>query len=270
MTIPPARLSLAECIIKRIQSEQITPTPKLYFRLINAAFWTIFWLSLVLGSIATTMIIYSVNELGFDLLPQSAITYWFRMLPVYWVGLFLVFTAVAMLGFQQTKKGYRISFLSLMLCNLGASLFLGANMYFFGGGDFLEYGVQTLVDQSQSIEQHKIILWDRPRQGVLAGTIIAVRDKQCWIRSFRDEIWELKLPESSLNPVIGLPVRVTGKVVDDSVFEVETLAYWQVNPWERRRLDFGSSHLRPSMVHSIHQQPMREAPRLLQKFIRQD
>jgi hypothetical protein len=264
------RSSLAECIIKRIQTEQIAPTPKLYFQLRNAIFWTVFWLCLAFGVLATTMIIYSVNELGFDLLPHSALQYWFRILPVYWVGFFLVFTAIAMLGFQKTKQGYKISFLSLMLCNFGASLFLGSNIYFWGGGDVLDFAVESIVDTYQSMEQRKIILWDRPRQGVLAGTIIAVRDERFWIRSFRNQIWELSLPENSQVPVIGLSVRVTGKIIDSTLFDVETLSYWQVDPWQRVRFDLDRKHrYKPYFIQSAQETPMT-SPRLLQKFIQQD
>jgi hypothetical protein len=247
--------------------QNIQPKPKWYFRLRNSIFWTIFWLSLCFGSLATTMIIYSVHELGFSLVPTSILQYTFLVLPFYWVLLFIVFSIVALLGFQKTKQGYKISLLSLVFCNVGASLFLGANIYFWGGVDILDYTVDNLAISYQSLEQQKMILWDRPRQGLLSGTVIAVKDNRYWIKSFRNQIWELQLPKDIFKPIIGSSVRIKGSMIDSRLFDVETLAYWHVDPWNRLHFKPERPRIRPHFVQPHINFPQENDLDVLQKML---
>lgn len=157
-----------------------------------------------------------------------------------------------------------------MICNLGASLFLGSNIYFWGGADILDYFIENAVNNHESIEQRKVVLWDRPRQGLLAGEIIAVKDGRCWIRSFRGQIWELQFATTSFTPVLGLPVRVTGQIIDSSTFLVEKVTYWQVDPWNRVRLDFPRDEPRPLLMFSSQNLPLNNDQDLLQKLLQQE
>lgn len=263
----PLPSALAETIINRIQEQQICHRPKWCFQIRNIFFWSLFWISLFIGSLGTTMLIYAVNELGVAALPPSLLHYTFSTLPFYWAVLFLLFTGLALLGFQKTKHGYKISFLSLILCNLGASLFLGSNIYFFGGGDILDYTVDNLVQTYQSMDQRRIILWDRPRQGILAGTIIAHQDGRCWIKSLRNQIWELDLKNiEKFTPVTGLAVRVNGSITNSNTFFVEDIQYWQFNPWQRKPFIIKQNE-RPSLFMGSY--PLKNNPEFLQKVLEQ-
>jgi hypothetical protein len=127
--------------LKQIKDNNIKLKPRWYFVTKNYFIWTIFGISIILGSLAFSMILFMVKQLDWDIyhyMGDSFLKTIFISLPYLWLIFLILFTGVAYYNFIRTKRGYRFKFISILLISLIISIILGTGFYFNGFSERLE------------------------------------------------------------------------------------------------------------------------------------
>jgi hypothetical protein len=77
-------------------------------------------------------------------------------------------------------------------------------------------------------------MWNKPKEGYLAGEIVFSAGDDLRIRSFDDQEWKIKYNESFIAPILRLEVgeivKVVGAMETPSTFVAE-----EIRPWGGRR-----------------------------------
>lgn len=219
---------ISKNVLDQINSGQVKQKPRIYFVVRNVTFWLIFALSIFVGSRVFATILTILKEIDAVTLmgaQQSKIIILAAILPVFWLVFFALFVIVAMIGLQQTKKGYRISVLNLVAINLVVSLVLGATLHILGDGKSLDRN-WSLIPFHQSSNDYKRSLWNNAPQGRVAGTVIEWEDDDTIILEDRQQkYWRIEVQELNekdlqlLEP--GERIRVLGE--KESEDEIEAM-----------------------------------------------
>uniref|UniRef100_A0A7C4M051 Uncharacterized protein n=1 Tax=candidate division CPR3 bacterium TaxID=2268181 RepID=A0A7C4M051_UNCC3 len=229
--------NISENILEKIKKEGIHPIPKWRFLLKNYGVWALFGLSIILGGVAVSVIIFMLadREWGiYKYLDKSFWQYFLMGLPYFWFFLVSAFLAFAWYDLQKTKSGYKYGFLKIAILNILASIVLGFVFYSLGMGPRMD---QIFSDNLPFYNQiHSISgpqVWQNPDKGLLAGEITEVIDNENFIvKDLKGELWQADCSDcvwiSGLDPLVGTPVRLVGESLDGGVFKIS-----EVRPFDK-------------------------------------
>ena len=181
---------LSEQILVEIEKEHIVPTPRWHFLLKNYVFWGLFAVSVLLGSLAFSVIVHIKDNGDWDLLSHaqgnlfvSAVMF----LPYFWFVFLLTFASIAYYNWHHTRRGYLIKRRWIFLGSVASSIFLGGVFYAFGFGakvDQLMAKSLPLYDNSKHEARKQ--LWQQPEHGMLMGEIVEIDENKDTIQ-IKDE-----------------------------------------------------------------------------------
>ena len=229
---------LADFVLKKIKACHLTPRPRWHYVIKDAAFWGVFFFSILLGSLGVAVILYALLDTDFDLIsyvPTSQIGLFMQLLPGVWLVFFLIFVSLAIWGAQHTKKGYKLSILMIVVANFLLSLLVGGVIYAFGGGERIEHIFAREVPFYDCFEKRRKAMWQRHKENLLAGEILGLEeDKIIILNDLSGERWEVdyagaKFPEW-IDFQVGMKVRMLGERVAEGQFKA-----FRIRPWEGRR-----------------------------------
>lgn len=169
---------LSDKILAEIEKEHIVPTPRWHFLVKNYVFWGLFVISLVLGSLAFSVIMEMRSSGDWDLLGHvqggllaSAV----MMLPYFWFIFLCTFALIAYYNWHHTRKGYLLKRRWIFLGSIASSLFLGSFFYAFGWGSKVDQLMaESLPIYDSSKHKAREQLWLQPEKGLLMGEIVEV------------------------------------------------------------------------------------------------
>ncbi|MCF7905734.1 hypothetical protein K9L63_00895 [Candidatus Gracilibacteria bacterium] len=248
---------LSESVLKKIQKENITPTGRWYFIFKNIGFWAVFNLSVLLGAVGVSVIIFAVLETDFDLfshLRGSGWSLWLSLLPIFWLIFFVTFSGVALWGMQHTRKGYRIPTFRLLGLNLILSIVLGFVFYNVGGAEKFETIFAENVPLYKSFHQRRNTRWMHPEEGRLAGEILELRKNKILIlNSFDRSTWTVDYGTSVIHIPFelqkGHKIRVLGTQTGKKDFQAKTIDLWRpprkMPFWGREEREFFPRERKP-------------------------
>lgn len=236
---------LADKVIGLIDQEQMTPRPRWQFVLKEKALWFAAVLALILAAAASGVTVFAFANSGFEfyrvthsgLLPFLA-----DALPLMWMAIFIAALFIAYENVRHTGRGYRYSFVLLIVGGVVIAMAGGAAVYISGlGGDVDErFGLHIPLHRP-TVEQQKA-LWNQPEQGLLAGEIVEISKdfSLVTIKSFDGVIWKVNgedlrirdcqaLIQSKEIRFVGLPVKRTEANGETSVFHACFAIPWEVH-----------------------------------------
>lgn len=220
---------LSDSIIGKIKCEQIKPVPKWHFLMKRCTFWTMFVISVILGSLSFSVIVHFLNSGDISVASHfqgSWITSIVMLIPLFWLASLLFFAFLALLNWKCTKLGY---------CTRRRWIFLGSIVLSVALGEiFFELGMGRKMDNAMTVfspfydkYKHKVRrdIWLQPEKGLLTGKIIEVdeemekllvqdEDGKIWIVDDKGIEWESESLESK-----GKIIKAVGKKVDDTEFK---------------------------------------------------
>jgi hypothetical protein len=226
---------LSKDIIKKIKKEDISQRPKILFLVKNIALWGAFGLSVLLGSITFSLVIYAIFEIDFDLITHPKmprIQYFLTVVPLVYMLSICLFLFLANFCITHTKKGYKIPIFFLLAGNILVSMIIGFMLYAGGTADFLDQ--RTHIGDSREHRQREF--WARPEEGFLAGRIIEVSgDTLFFLEDFSGTTWTIetknipeRLCEKDDDDILGKKVQILGEKVGKTSFFAE-----EIFPWRR-------------------------------------
>lgn len=224
---------LSDSIIGKIKCEQIKPVPKWHFLMKKCTLWTMFFVSVVLGSLSFSVIMHIVNagDLSFaDHLHGNWFISAVMLLPVFWMIWLFIFAILAFLNWKCTKLGYCTKRRWLLLGSILASMFLGQIFYMLGLGRHIDNAMTLAAPfYDQYKHQTRSQMWMQPDRGFLIGKIIEIDEEmekllvkdefgKNWIVDDLDIDWENEGLERK-----GKMIKIKGQKTSESEFEAKEI-----------------------------------------------
>ncbi|OFW47342.1 MAG: hypothetical protein A2163_06000 [Actinobacteria bacterium RBG_13_35_12] len=223
-------------VFKKIQDNNIIPKPRWYFITKNYFIWSIFGISIILGSLAFSMVLFIIEQLDWDIyhyIGDSFLKTVFISLPYLWLIFLILFTGAAYYNFIHTKRGYRFKFISILLISLIISITLGTGLYFNGFSERLENVFSEKIPYYNRLVYSFEKQWMKPERGLLAGIIIetGLPENNFILMDLDNNRWKIEAGKAiwkgKMTPVIGLKIKLIGKLIDDSNFKAIEIRSWQ-------------------------------------------
>lgn len=220
-------------IIEKIKEQKMKPIPKWRFIMKNALTWLVFILSIILGALAFSVVLFSIQQVDFNLLSElssSWLTWMLGLLPFFWLIALLIFLATAIIGIRNSKKGYKFTAMALVGFSVGYSILLGTLFFISGGGRWLEYTFASSVSIYESIQDKKVKMWVIPDEGYLAGTVEDRQGEVFILRDFKGSAWTVEFLDADMPPAVliekGTEVKIIGQMTGTGMFRAEMIRPW--------------------------------------------
>jgi len=223
-------------VLKKIKDNNIKPKPLWYFITKNYFIWSVFGISIILGSFAFSMVLFIIKQLDWDIyhyMGGSFLSTVFVSLPYLWLIFLILFTGIAYYNFIHTKRGYRFKFMSVLLMSLIISIILGTGLYFNGFSERLENIFSEKIPYYNRLVYSCEEQWMQPERGLLAGTIIetGLPENNFILMDLNNNRWKIEASKviwkGKTTSVVGLKIKLIGKRIDDNNFKAMEIRPWQ-------------------------------------------
>jgi hypothetical protein len=227
-------------LINKIVSEDIKPSPRWHFVFKNYILWIVFFMFIIFGSIAFSIILYAVAESDYSLflsLSQSKIQFLIASLPFLWILFLIIFLIVSIFGIRHTRTGYRYPLFKILSINIVISILLGVTFFYTGGAEKIEQIFAENIPAYRGIEENKILRWSDPENGFLAGVIIEDNEDTILIEDLNGKKWEISIQEiiisQKVSLEIGEKIKIIGEILEDDLFAAREIRSWEGSGLQR-------------------------------------
>jgi cytochrome c-type biogenesis protein CcmE len=223
----------SETLISKMKDQNLKPIPKWHFTLKGMTIGFTLLVSVIIGGLAFSIILFSIQQLGFDLISHmshSKIEFLLGLLPFLWIVLLIVFLVIGMISIKNSKKGYKFSPSKLLIINTAFSILLGTLFFIGGGAQWFENVFAVKIELYESINEKKINMWSMPENGYLSGTIESVNEETLKLVDFKNKSWTIDYQQAHIPPIVlleeGEVIKLRGKMNSAGYFIAN-----EVRPW---------------------------------------
>lgn len=229
---------LSKDILQKIKKDEVRPYPKQYFLLKRSVIWTVFGLSILLGSIACAIAIFQLRYAEWDLyknLSHSLVGFILLVIPFFWLIFLMGFTCFAYYYFRRTEHGYRYAAVWVISSSIALSIIGGGLLYSTSLPERLERVFQENVTFYRKLQERKQKVWMSPTHGLLTGRIIKIiSDQKVEIEDLQGNIWVIDIADTiwrgRLRPAEDLEIKILGEMKGQNRFVAN-----EIRPWKGRR-----------------------------------
>lgn len=232
--------NISQKILEKIKSKNLKPKAKWKFTLKNSFVWFFSIVTLIVGGLAFSVMIYLLKNNDWSFHRQmsgSLLKFVLITFPYFWILCFILFIFLALYNLQHTKKGYKHQIITLLIVCFVISFLLGLSLHNFRAGRLTDDLLAQRFPHYNQLINRRVGMWCHPEKGLLAGQIISVEDDQHFqIKDFNDKIWQIELKESVVNeikPEQGQVVRMVGDILDDQTFQAEKCMIGSYKKWPK-------------------------------------
>lgn len=220
-------------IIEKIDSKDIKPKPKWTFLLKDYVMWGLGILSLLIGGLAFSAVIFIMRNNDWDVymhFNSSLFKYFFLTAPYLWIVLLILFILAAHYNYTHTNKGYKYEIYKIVIAIILISSILGVFFYKVGIGQAIDEGFAKKSQIYQRMLNNRHQRWNQPAKGFLSGQVtkingeIKIQDHngKIWTITPPDDIDKEKLKRISKN----MRLRFLGEKLDDGTFKATEILPW--------------------------------------------
>ena len=192
---------MKDAILKRLESEGITPRARIYFLAHEYALWGAWGATVLLGSISLAVLSFSSVYMGYALYEathDNLLTFLIDSLPLLWLGAVVLMVVAAYFNMRHTKKGYKYPVILVIGSSLGFSVLGGVVLHYLGAGFYLDRFLGEVTGAYESRMEFEAHLWQAPKLGRLVGHAELPDEagaiKGLLFTDIEDESWQL-IPE---------------------------------------------------------------------------
>jgi hypothetical protein len=182
---------LIQKINTEIKEKNLQPTSRWFFRVKNLSLWIPGILSIIIGALAVSSLIFGIDHGGVRYAPfldTSFMVLALKTLPYIWIVLSFIFAWITVRTLRITRHGYRYKAATLVLASALISIVLGGLGYVAGIGRYIDTQLAVTAPHVSVIGQQQII-WNNPDTGRLAGTVRKVRDDFFTVKDVTGKMW---------------------------------------------------------------------------------
>jgi len=222
------KMNFSERIIQKIKEDKIIPKPKWSFFLKNYVVWAFGAVSVFLGAISFSLIIYLFKSGGDDLLGRhlsgNSWELFLAVVPIFWLLFLALFTFLAYLNIKKTKGAYKHSPLIIFFSSVVVSIALGATFFMFGAGqkfdDLLGRNAHPFL--YKYFMNPQIDFWSNPEDGRLSGLVSEINEDQSFLVIDIDKKkWVVYFSNTPLRRSVDIRVGSILKFIGEKISDTE-------------------------------------------------
>jgi hypothetical protein len=229
---------LSEKTLAVIAKEQIRPIPLWRSRGKNAAYW-FGTISLVMFSaLAAALSFHAFFEIDWDAYAKADFSFVQMLLsgvPLFSIGLLVLFLLGSVLLLHRTRRGYRYSIPMLGMIFFCTSGVLG---YFVEGSPLDEPAEQFLLYALPHTEEIRASLlpsaerqWSQPERGLLGGAVLSSDETDLRLLDTSKNLWIVNYSDAALGETVGLEpyedVKIIGNQEGEYQFKATEIREWE-------------------------------------------
>lgn len=227
---------LGKKIISKIKQEKIKPEPRWKFLVKNYAIWISGILSILIGGLAFSVIMFLVLNNDWDVynyINDSFLAFILLTLPYIWIILLGLFVVSAHYNIIHTKKGYKYKLPTVVISVVFISMFLGVLFYNIGFGQAID---ETLCYSMPTYKQYvnkRVDYWNVPEEGRIMGMVIGVEENKDFKLIDLDHQSWLILTDTMQHPAVIEPrmqIRIIGIKSGTSTFSAHIIKPFHPRP----------------------------------------
>jgi hypothetical protein len=216
-------------LLEKIKEEKMSPKPRWQFLLQKYVVWGAGLLSLIIGGLATSVIIYFVNDNNssiYQKMDGSWLKFIFLTLPYFWLIFLALFIFVFYYNLKHNGKGYRYPVLAMAAVSVFLSLFFGAIFFQLGAGRLIDDLIGEHLPLYSQVLNRQLVFWNAPDEGRLTGLVVLQTSNTEFILLDIDrQTWQvMAAPDQYFLPgiiIAGKPIRVIGVKTGDYIFQAQ-------------------------------------------------
>lgn len=209
-------------VLDQIKKEGVKPRPKWEFLLKNWALWGGFVVSLIVGAVAVSVIIFLMRTSDFDVYRQVG-GLW-KLVPYFWVVILLLLGAAAYYNYKNTEGGYKYHFSLVIIISVLLSVILGSV--------FFRVGVGKWVQNRVNVHRFHEKVWMNPDDGFLSGKIEDIVSAELSLEDLDGKKWDVYFEDVKKPPMMrldnGMMIKIIGEKRGEFGFDAK-----EIRPWER-------------------------------------
>jgi cbb3-type cytochrome oxidase subunit 3 len=175
----------------------ITPTPKLLYVVKNYALWFLAGVSVLMGGLAVSSIIFRTMNAPRAFGPHIPAQDILVALPFMWLGVFALVVYGAYTEIRKTDKGYRFELSTIVLALLLASCVLGIVFFAFGAGKRADNFAARHIPFHRSLDDMQKDQWMRPDRGLIIGVVASRTTESIAVEDREGVVWNIKIASGS-------------------------------------------------------------------------
>jgi len=213
-------------VLEKIKKDEIKPKPRWSFVMKNYSLWVLFGISIIVGSIAASLILFILRNNEWDLHPvlgTGLSKFILLTFPYFWLIILAVFIYLTYIEIKRTKTGYKYNPLLIVLISFLVSITLGSGVYATGLGERMEK-VLNRSPLYQRMFFQKQRMWEMPGSGLIGGTITKIDSEYDFeIEDLKGNIFHIiadeESPTGNLILQEGMEVKIIGEKIDEETFK---------------------------------------------------
>ena len=187
---------ISEKVLEKIEENHATPHSKIYFVWRNTVLWGCALVTLVLGGLVMSSLIFRLTNFSRVFVPgvleiREEVSHIFFLLPLLWVIALVVFGYIAYQEIRSTKEGYKYELSTVLLMLVLLSGILGAIFYRVGSGYVLDHVAARFVPFHHDVEMLQKETWFRPEEGFLVGEVKEVKEESFLLEDPAMKLWNI-------------------------------------------------------------------------------
>lgn len=224
--------------LDKIKEQGIVPRAKGYFLFMRYTVWSLFLLSVILGSIAASAAIFQLKNAEWELFRHyrhSISEFIWLFVPYFWLLFLTGFSIITYYYFRRTKSGYRYGTVTVITLSVLLSVAGGAGIHTAGLSGRMESMFEDTLPFYRGIGFRSRMAWMSPDRGLLAGKIVeAVNNENILLKDLNGKKWNIITDRAAwrgrLSPAPGLEIKIIGTRTGESSFTAR-----EIRPWMGRR-----------------------------------
>jgi hypothetical protein len=218
-------------LLEKIKEEKIAPKPRWQFLLQKYVVWAAGIISLIVGGLATSVIIYFINDNNssiYQKMDGSWLKFIFLTLPYFWLIFLAFFIFVFYYNLKHSGKGYRYPVVAMAAASIFLSLFFGVIFFQLGVGRLIDDLLGESSPLYSQVLNRQMTFWNAPDEGRLTGLVVAqTSDSEFILLDIDREAWQVEAESDRyflpgiIN--IGKPIRIIGIKIGDNIFQARDI-----------------------------------------------
>lgn len=231
----------SEKVLATIKKEHIKPKSRWEFLLKDYFLWTLFIVSVFVGSISVSVLTFVIKNEDrlFSVGPENPIKSFLFAVPYFWLLLLLLFLFLAYLNFRFTKTGYRYNIFKIFVLSIVTSIIFGSVFYYFGISERVEHATYYRFPLYKNMMDHRGEMIFSPEEGHLGGIVVEKEGSDIEVASFDGRIWTVNIEkvDRELRDILEINsrVRFVGRITSEDYFEAIDMIPWSKPPKPGRR-----------------------------------
>ncbi|MCK5510431.1 hypothetical protein KAI65_02720 [Candidatus Parcubacteria bacterium] len=217
--------NIGKKILDIIEEKKIIPRPKWQFLLKAVLTWISGIISLIIGALAFSVIIYMLKNNDWDAymyINDSLLQFILLTLPYFWILFLIMFIFIFHYNFRHTKKGYKYRLYVVAVLSIFLSMLIGSVLYASGVGKSIDFVLSDRLPAYTKFINRRQKIWMAADEGRLGGIIINIKsEKEFELEDLEGKAWHIMCVGADIHPRAKIEVNNKIRIIGEEILKAD-------------------------------------------------